>query len=165
MHRGNYIPSEWNSITHNTLDFYRPRSRGDNMLEVSVHLSTLSRLNRLTFDFAFWHGTWPWLGWECRYWSKVRQRSRSNSEETCFYVRFWNLFTRYKGQGQLPRSRSFPRSKVKVKVWGHGQMFGTEWAIPTKHKSKSIYHYASMVFVFVISFLEICALSVDYAFD
>ncbi len=53
--------------TENTLD-YRLRREGDALgsVRLSVCLSVLSWLNRLTYDLDFWHvdRPWPWLGWD-----------------------------------------------------------------------------------------------------
>jgi len=52
--------------------YYRPRSRGDNTFGsvrvcvcLSVCLWALSCLNRLTFDFHFWHESRPALNLSC----------------------------------------------------------------------------------------------------
>ncbi len=98
---------------------YQPRSEGDNALgsvrpsvRLSVCLSVLSLLNRLTYDLDFWYGgrPWLWLGWDCR--------SRSNAKNCaltslvpCFNVK---VGVKVMGKGQKLRS-NFWRAAIDIR--------------------------------------------------
>ena len=86
---------------------------------LSVRLSVLSRMNRLTYDLDIWYvgRPWPWLGWECRSSSKAKNR--------LFTSLLHILRVKVEGRGQSQRSGS--RSQIEVK--GQGQISGAQWSI------------------------------------